>query len=184
MQTALFSQKEQEILDLDLRKKIYDLVKKFSGCNFHSLKRESNIPIGTLQYHLNYLTRYSLIEIQKDGNKTRYFTREVTTENKKLLMLLRQNNIRTILLFMINHKECSQRDIIDFLRLSPSTVSLYLSKLVKDNIIQIKIDKRKITYSLAVKEAGIISLLITYKKSFFDRLVEQTIEMWDFKLKD
>lgn len=183
MQTALFSQKEQEILNLDLRKKIYDLVKKFSGCNFHSLKRESNFSSGTLQYHLNYLTRHGLIKIQKDGNKTRYFTKEITTENKRLLMLLRQDNIRTILLFILTKKECFQRDIINFIKLSPSTVSWYLAKLLKWNVIQMKIKDEKVCYSLSVKETEIISLLIAYKKSFLDNLVDKTIEMWNFNVK-
>jgi predicted transcriptional regulator len=156
-------------------------VKKFSGCNFRYLERESMIPAGTLQYHLHYLTKHKLITTQKDGNKIRYFTQSVTAKDKTLLTFLRQKNIRHIILFILTHKEGRQRDLIDFLKLSPSTVSGYLSRLMESQILQVIEKKKEIYYHLAVKETDIISLLMTYKESFLDSVVDQTIDMWTFQ---
>lgn len=175
------TKKEQEILNLESRRKIYHLVKQFSGCNFRELERKSNIPRSTLYYHLHYLTKYQLITTQKDGNKIRYFTQNVLTKDKKILTFLRQKNIRHILLFILNHTECQQKDIIHFLQLSPSTVFGYLSRLVTHHILQLIKKDRETYYCLAIEEKEIISLLITYKESFFDTLVEQTIDMWTFR---
>ena len=181
MPQTFSSKKEQEILTLESRRKIYALVKQFSGCNFHELERKSMIPTGTLQYHLHYLTKHGLITTQKDGNKIRYFTQTVTTKDRSLLIFLRQKNIRHILLFILHHKECRQQKIIHFLRLSPSTVSLYLSRLVRHQVLQVITKDREVHYRLAISATDIISLLITYKESFFDKLVDQTIEMWNFR---
>lgn len=175
------SEKEQEILKLESRRKIYNLVKQFSGCNFHDLERKSSIPTSTLQYHLHYLAKYGLITMQKDGNKIRYFAHYVPAKDKTLLTLLRQKTIRHILLFILNHKECRQQDIIHFLGLSPSTVSWHLSRLVEHRVLEVIIKKREACYRLLIPIADIISLLITYKESFFDTLVDQTIEMWSFR---
>jgi|SRR3989344_2991428 len=171
-------QSEKEMFKLESRRKVYNLVKKFSGCNFHELERKSNIPLGTIKYHLDYLAKHKVIEIQRDGNKLRYFPTEITSNNKKLLVLLRQRTIRNILLYSINHKECQQKEIIDFTQLAHSTVSWYLARLVKDNILSLTSKPTGLYYSLLVNKSEILSLLITYKESFFDNLVDQTIEMW------
>jgi len=176
------SAKEQEILALESRRNIYHLVKKFSGCNFHELERKSSIPSGTLQYHLHYLAKYGLITTQKDGNKIRYFTHHVPARDKTLLTLLRQKTIRHMLLFILNHKECKQQDITHFLSLSPSTVSWYLSRLVKHQVLEVITKKREAYYRLAIPAADIMPLLIIYKESFLDKLVDQTIAMWTFRL--
>lgn len=182
MSSSLFSQKEHEILKLELRRNVYNLVKRFSGSNFHDLERKSNIPMSTLQYHLNYLTKHGLITIQKDGNKIRYFTKQLNSQDKRILILLRQKPIRRILLLLLNNKECTQKEIIDFLKISPSTASYYISNLIKNNVLETIQSKLRIKYTLAINEEEIISLLVTYKDSFFDKLVDQTIEMWNFKV--
>ena len=182
MPSQLSSRKTQEILGLRLRSEIYSLVKRFSGCNFHHLERKSRIPAGTLQYHLAYLTKHGLLTIQRDGNKMRYFTQDLTIKDRELLTLLRQRTIRCILLFMLNNKECRQKDIIAFVKMSPSTVSWYLSRLLKTKIISVAKRDRYARYHLAVKKEEILSLLISYKESFFDALVDHTIDMWTFQL--
>ncbi len=180
MPETFSSEKEQEILALASRRTIYALVKKFSGCNFHELERKSGLPTSTLQYHLHYLTKHGLLSMQRDGNKIRYFTQHVPQEDKQLLVLLRQQTIRHLLLFILTHKTCRQKDLIDFLKLSPSTVSGYLARLVENGALQIITKHKENSYHLAVEEKAMIALLVTYKESFFDKLVDQTIEMWEF----
>ncbi len=182
MSATLFSQKEQEILKLEVRRKIYDLVKRFSGCNFHHLERKSEMSIGTLQYHLNYLTKHRLITAEKDGNKIRYFTQNISLSDKRMLACLRQRNIRHIVLFILRQRKCRQKDIAQFMKLSPSTVSWYLARMVRGKLLDVAKNKGELLFSLAGKEAEIIALLVAYKESFFDQLVDQTIDMWAFRI--
>lgn len=181
MPSTFFSEQEQEILQLALRRKVYDVVKRFAGCNFRDLERKSKLATGTLQYHLGYLIKHGIINGQKDGNKTRYFTKEMSTEDKSLLVLLRQKNMRMIILFLLKHKDAQQKDISGFIELSPSTTSDYLSRLVDSQIIGATKKKGKLLYHLMVQESKVIALLVTYQESFFDKLVDQTIEMWAFR---
>ncbi|GEM_PF-2917137 len=173
------SDRDSAILTLASRRKIYALVQQYSGCNFHALERRSNIPATTLQYHLHYLAKEKLITTQKDGNKIRYFPNALPSKDKDLLTLLRQKHIRHILLLLL-HKECQQHELAQALQLSSSTVSWYLSKLARQHIIAFH-GKKDIYYQLVIPATEIIPLLITYKESFFDGLVDKTIEMWNFK---
>lgn len=174
-------EKEREILNLESRRKVYEVVKKYSGCSFHDLERKSSVAAGTLQYHLHYLAKYGLITIEKDGNKMRYFAKDMPEKERKLLAVLRQKNNRLILVHLINQKSCAQKELAKMLAVSPSTISWYMARLVKERIVKSVKKQGEVHYSLAGEEAEIMALLITYKESFFDKVVDQTIEMWAFR---
>ncbi len=174
-----FHDKNGKILELESRKKIYELVKKHSGCHFRELERKSNFPTGVLKYHLDFLAKHNLIKREKDGNNIRYFLLDIHLENRKLLSLLRQESIRKIILSILANQNCHHEDIVRFVNLSPSTVSWHIRKLVNAQIIsQIK-EGRKTTYKILIDKEEIIKILVAYKESFLDSLVNKTIEMWD-----
>ena len=76
-----FEYRDEKILELRTRRRIYEVVKKFAGCHFREIERKSNLPTGTVKYHLSYLTNHGLLKEEKDKNKVRYFPREFMPEN-------------------------------------------------------------------------------------------------------
>ncbi len=181
MSYEYLDEKNKKILELETRKSIYELVKRYSGCHFRELERKSKLSTGILKYHLDFLAKHNLIKQEKDGNNLRYFLSDIQIENRKLLSFLRQESIRKIILFMLANKDCHHEDIVRFVKLSASTVSWHLKKLLRNNVItQIK-EGRKTIYKLLINEEEIVKLLIYYKESFLDSLVNKTIEMWNIK---
>lgn len=176
---ADFLDEKEKILELDSRKKIYEIVKKFAGCHFREIERKSALSTGSVKYHLNYLVKHSLIKEEKEGSYARYFPIDFRSENKKLLGLLRQRSIRGILLFILTHKNCNHEQISVSVDLAPSTVSWHLKKLEKNNIIGFVKKGRKTYYNMLIGEMEIINLLITYQESFLDSLVDRIIDMWE-----
>ncbi len=177
--TSFLNEKNEKFLELGRRKKIYEIVKKNEGCHYRELERLSKIPSGTLKYHLNFLVKKELLIEKKEHNNTRYFAKEsnLSVNDTKLLSILRQKSLRNILLIFSNRKELQHHDIVDEVKLSPSTVSWHLSRLVEEKILEKKDSK----YVLISDIEEIMKLLITYKESFFDNLVNTTIEMWELK---
>ena len=106
-----------KILELNTRTRVYNLVKEYAGCHFREIERKSRLPGSTLKYHLNYLTRHELILEEKDKNNIRYFPKEFNTNNKELLMLLRQEIIRKILIFLLTNENSSHEEIVRFVKL-------------------------------------------------------------------
>jgi predicted transcriptional regulator len=179
MTDEFFDEAEKKVLELETRKKVYELVKKFAGIHIREIERKSELSTGSVTYHLNYLSKKGLIEERKDKNNIRYFTKGFQSENKKLIGLLRQKSIRRILLYLLTNEKCNHEQITKFVKLSPSTVSWHLSKLEQENIIGYVKDGRKKFYNLLIDKNEIINLLITYQETFFDKLVDNVIEMWD-----
>ncbi|MBI2208613.1 winged helix-turn-helix transcriptional regulator [Candidatus Woesearchaeota archaeon] len=179
MAEEFFDEGKKKVLELDARRKIYDIVRKFAGCHFREIERKSGLSTGSIKYHLSYLTKHGLIKEERDGNNLRYYPNEFGSEDKKLLGLLRQKSIRKIVLFILTHNNCNHKQIVQFVGLSPSTVSWHLKKLEESNIIGFAKKGRKTAYGILIDKGNIINLLITYRESFLDSVVDRVIDMWE-----
>lgn len=179
MSHEFLNEKEKKILDLEVRRNIYDAIKKYAGCHFREIERISRLSTGSVKYHLDYLARCGLIRKEKARSKLRYFPRDFDSKNKTLLGALRQQSLRNILLFILIHEGCNHEQIVKAVELSPSTVSWHLKMLEANNILGFDKRGRKTFYRILVDKNQIIKLLITYKESFLDTLVDRVVEMWD-----
>jgi predicted transcriptional regulator len=175
----IFSENEKKALELKVRRDIYELVRKFAGCHFREIERKSQLATGSLRYHLTFLLKNELINEVGEGNTVRYFPKGFSSDNKKLLGLLRQKSIRGILLFILTHNNCNHEQIVKAIRLSPSTVSWHLKKLNSSDIIHSEKKGRMTHFSLISDKQEIMKLLIAYQESFFDSIVDNVVEMWD-----
>lgn len=173
-----FSDERGKLLELESRRRIYDIVRAHAGSHFREIERKSGLPPGNVKYHLSYLSRHGLIKEEKDGNNLRYFPNEIKSENKKLLGFLRQNTIRNIMLSLLINDNCNHEQIVRIVNLSPSTVSWHLKKLEESGMIESSREGRKTFYRLLVDKEEILRLLITYRESFLDSLVDRVIETW------
>ena len=173
-----FYEKER-ILELDVRRQIYRLVQKYAGCHFREIERKSGLSTGSVNYHLGYLARHNLIKQEKEGNNLRYFPKDFKSQNTKLMGLLRQKSVRNILLYVLLNENCNHEQIVESVSLSPSTVSWHLKKLEDAGIVGSVKEGRSKSYNVRIEKEEIINLLITYKESFLDTLVDRVIEMWE-----
>jgi len=178
---SYMSESDKKILELETRKKIYLAVKKFAGSHFREIQRKSELAVGSVQHHLHALVKSGLIREVKTGNNIVYFPREFESENTVLLGLLRQENIRKIILFIMMNKDCNHEQIVNYVNLSPSTISWHLKKLQQEGVVKADKQGRKTFYKLTCDEKEIVNLLITYQESFVDKLVDRVIEMWTFE---
>lgn len=179
MTSEFLTEKEKKTLEVELRRKIYRIVNRYAGAHFREIERKSKLATGSVRYHLDYLTRQGLIKVEREGNHVRYFPKNFRPENKKIMSFLRQKSIRDILLFVLTHDNCNHDQIVKFVKLSPSTVSWHLKKLEQEHIIKSIKEGRKTFYNLLADKNEIINLLITYKESFFDTIVDNVVEMWE-----
>jgi len=170
---------QAEVLDLESRRKIYELVRQHAGGHMREIQRASGLSFGMISYHLSYLVKYNLIKEEKDGNYVRYYPVSIDIKDEKLLALLRQRSVRTILLIVVLHEGCSHQEISTGVGLSLSTTTWHLKKLIDNGVV---VSDKKIkgkAYSLGVPKERIINLLITYQESFLDTLVDGLVELWE-----
>lgn len=168
-------------LELETRKRIYDQIKKAPGVHFRELQRRLELEVGNLQYHIHYLEKRNLIKASNDGNYVRYFVRDrsLNETERKILSLLRRSSCRHILIQLLNNPNLNNKELSKAVDLSPSTISWNLNKLVEAGIIERTKTGRISTFAV-VDPLTVHELLICYKESFLDTLVDGFIEMWEF----
>jgi predicted transcriptional regulator len=168
---------KEEILENQRRQKIYANIKKNPGLHIRELQRVLDIPLASLQYHLNYMARRNIIVEEKAEHYTRYYCSPLDPEDKKILSILRQKRIREIILTILVEKKAKYRFIVDKFKMPTSTVSFYLKTLMDNNIIE----RTKVGYEnvYTIKdEDKIAKILVAYQLSLLDILVDKWAATW------
>jgi predicted transcriptional regulator len=168
--------------ELETRRKNYEQIKKSPGIHFRELERRLQMVVGNLQYHLQYLEKKNLIGASNDGDYVRYFVkdRSLSETERKIMYFLRRSGCRHILLQLLNNPDLNNKELSQAVGLSPSTISWNLNKLVEAGIIEREKTGRISKFTI-IDPPAIAELLICYKESFLDTLVDGFIEMWEFK---
>jgi len=168
---------KDEILENERRRRIYALIEASPGVHLRELQRILNMPLTTLEYHLNYMTRKKILFAETEGHHKRYYTKPLDPEDKKVLAVLRQKRMREIVLVILTNGKAKYQLLVEQLRLSHSTLSSYLKYLVSNNILV----KDKIGYEnlyTVRDESRVAKVLIAYKPSFLDKLVDNALDIW------
>ena len=171
----------EEDMILSPRDKVYSIIIKNPGLHFREIQRRVDIATGALQYHVDYLKKKNLIKEEKSGKFVRFYSVREETVDKELMNLLRQEEVRKILWFLINKRRANTKVISENIEMSKSTAQFHMNKLVEAEIVIEKKEKSNTFYSIKNKEP-IIEHLVVYKKSFLDSLVESFAEIWEKEL--
>lgn len=168
----------QELLELETRKTIYTLIKNRPGIYLRELERETNFTIGQLTYHLPILVKANLIKEETAGRFKRFYPLGLDAHERKILPLLRRPNLRKIIILVLESKIITNKGLSEKMSLSPATISWYIQILKDANLIRNETTDNGISYSL-MDEDEIIKVLIAYKESFLDKMVDRFIETWE-----
>jgi predicted transcriptional regulator len=165
-------------LELESRREILELITEIPGIHFREIMRHLETSPGNLSYHLNYLKKHELVVVVKDENLKRYFpSGKLNAKEKKILAVLRNEISRGFVLFLLLNPESEFSKIANNFDLKLSKISYYLSKLVDKGILTKKKSGRNVYYSI-IDEEEVANVLISYKPTFLDALVESFIEAW------
>lgn len=171
-------------LELDARKRIFETIRSSPGIHLRELERRLDIAVGSLQYHLHYMEKKNFISTLRDEQFVRYFVRdkELSANDRKVLSFLRKKACRHILMTLMSSQGMNNKDISLSIGLSPSTVSWHLNKMVASGVVSKSVHGRESNFEVVDPEL-VAGLVITYKGSFFDRLLDNFIDMWEHESK-
>lgn len=171
-------------LELDTRKRIFEAIRASPGIHLRELERCLSVAVGNLQYHLHYLEKRNLIMQMRDEQFVRYFVKdkELDDNGRMVMSFLRKKACRHILVTLMEEPGMNNKDISLAIGLSPSTVSWHLNKLVAAGVVKRTVNGRESNF-LVVDPENVTELIISYKGSFFDKLLDNFIEMWELETK-
>jgi predicted transcriptional regulator len=168
---------KDEILENEKRRRIYGLIEASPGIHLRELQRILDIPLTTLEYHLSYMTRKKILFAETEDHHKRYYTKPLDPEDKKVLSALRQKRMREIVLVVLENGKAKYQLLAERLKVSPSTLSTYLKYLVNRNILAVEKIGYENLYTVR-EEDRVAKVLIAYKPSFLDKLVDRALDTW------
>jgi predicted transcriptional regulator len=169
---------EDKSLELESRRKIYEAVKSVPGIHFRELNRRLGITLGVIEYHLKYLEQHELIVSKRAGRYKRYYIMgKMGSRDKQLMGLLQQQMPRRILMHLLLNPGCTQKKLRKEFKISASTLSFHISKLLDAELIDTIKKGRKHSYLVSDEEA-VAKILIRYKEGFVDEVVDDFVDTW------
>lgn len=106
------------------------------GMHLRQIKKELQLSLGTIQYHLTLLEKSGRIVSERRYFRRTYFPVGTFEKNEKsILKILKRGNLKTILLFIMEKKNPTQTDIANGVDLSNSTVNWHLKYMLENKII-------------------------------------------------
>ncbi len=180
----------QNLLNLEIRRIIYNFILKNPGIHFRKIARKNKIPIATLRYHLHLLKKYEYVNEKSENGYTRYYgIKNFKEQDKKILSLFRQDGPRTIILLLCLYQTLSQVELIRlvdrwknhpskigiYLNKHQTTLSYYLSKLVDMDVIEPILNGNETKYIIKHPDQ-IFDFVVKYKQFILNDATNRIIK--------
>ena len=164
-----------ELLELETRRTIYDLVSRNPGLHLSKIAKLLKMRTSLVEYHLLFLEKHQVVRGVKESGYTRYYIEGmIGTSDKKILSILRQEIPLRVMLFLLKNDNSQHKEILKNVDISSSTLSYHLKKMVDHGIIYVNTYGENRGYSITSKEE-IVGLLIKYKPY---SLIEGFTDVW------
>ncbi|MBX8633565.1 MAG: ArsR family transcriptional regulator, partial [Candidatus Thermoplasmatota archaeon] len=169
---------DKDPLSLATRRKIFELISQKPGSYAREIERELSLQFGVIQYHLSVLEEMKILTSVDDGFRKRYYVSgEVSRYDREMLSVLKLKTPRRIVLFLVQNGDSSFEDILSQFDFSKSALSFHLKRLLRSRIVSENVSGSGTTYGI-INRDEIIRVLITYRSSFVDNLVDSFIDSW------
>ena len=163
----------------DNAERTLQFIQQNPGSHLRQIKREMNLSMGTIQYHLNLLEKNGKIISDKHALHRHYFPVGMfETIERNMLKILNQETAREILMIIIEKKNPTQTDIVEAINISAPSVNWHLSNLLNLNIITESKDGKFKRYELVGNADFVISLMKNYHASIWDKWSNRLAEMF------
>jgi len=169
---------DEDVLELENRRRIYQLVSKFPGMYLREIEKQLGLAMGVLEYNLSYLEKKSILTVEREGNRKRYFVGDdISFGDKTTIGILRQEIPRRIVLHLMLNPKASFQDVLAQFTISKSTLSFHMKKLTEASIVEGEKEGRSTFYHV-VDVDNTARVILTYKASFLDSVVDRFAEVW------
>ncbi len=158
---------------------ILRFIEENPSCHLRKIKKELDLAMGTVQYHLDRLEKAGRITSQKQGFHKHYFLVGAFQENEKqLLEVLSNETAREILMFIIEQKYPSQSEISKHIGISSASVSWQIKRLQDYRVIEEIKEGRFKRYKLHGDSKKFVALLKNYYPSIWNRWSSRLAEIF------
>ena len=153
---------------MDRSIQITQLIEKNPGIKFREIMRETGMKNGVLEYYTNKLEKEGIVKVERKPGQTRFFSPNIADSDILMIKNLRQETPRQILVALLKYEMLSFNELTKNVKKSPATISLYLTQLKNDGIVETTLTNLKRYHH--VKDVERLRIMINkYHPSLIER---------------
>lgn len=147
---------------------LQQIIEQNPGIQFREIMRSSGLKNGVLSHYLGKLEKSGIIKVTRGPRQSRFYPPQITEAESIVIKALRKQTPRDLLLALVENDGLEFSQLVKEVKKSPSTVSLYLSQIVEDGLVEIKLVDLKKRYH--IKSRDLIDKLIEdYRPSLLEK---------------
>ena len=147
---------------------IQQIIEQNPGIQFREIMRSSGLKNGVLSHYLGKLEKNGIIKVTRGPRQSRFYPPQITENESLVIKALRKQTPRDLLLALIKEDGLEFSQLVKEVKKSPSTVSLYLSQIVDDGLVEIRLVFLKKRYYIKARDV-IDKLIENYRPSLLEK---------------
>ncbi|MGY5146948.1 MAG: winged helix-turn-helix transcriptional regulator [Candidatus Nitrosopumilus sp. bin_7KS] len=152
----------------DRDSQLQKIIEENPGIQFREIMRSSGLKNGVLSHYLGKLEKTGIIKVIRGPRQARFFSPKITEDESIVIKALRKQTPRDLLLALIENDGLEFSQLVSKVKKSPSTVSLYLSQIVDDGLVEIRLVELKKRYHIKARDL-IDKLIEDYRPSLLEK---------------
>ena len=136
----------------DRDSQIQQIIEQNPGIQFREIMRSSGLKNGVLSHYLGKLEKNGIVKVIRGPRQARFYPPQITEDESIVIKALRKQTPRDLLLVLIKDDGLEFSQLVREVKKSPSTVSLYLSQLVEDGLVEIRLVQLKKRYYIKARD--------------------------------
>jgi predicted transcriptional regulator len=158
---------------------ILNVIEKNPGIRFNEIMRITDIRNGTLSHYVKKLEDAGVIQLERTPRVTRAYLTGISEHEATICKYLTMPTQKKLILFLLKKEIATSIEIREFLKKSPSVISVNLNQLFKAKIIDKKYDIPSNKYSIK-NPKEMKGVLREYYPDLIDKFSENALEMLNF----
>ena len=136
----------------DRDSQLQQIIDQNPGIQFREIMRSSGLKNGVLSHYLGKLEKNGIIKVIRGPRQVRFYPPRITEAESIVIKALRKETPRDLLLALVKEDGLEFSQLVKEVGKSPSTVSLYLSQIVEDGLVEIRLNNLKKRYHIKARE--------------------------------
>ena len=136
----------------DRNLQLQQIIEENPGIQFREIMRSSGLKNGVLSHYLGKLEKNGVIKATRGPRQIRFYPPQITEDESIVIKALRKQTPRDLILALIKKDGLEFSQLVQEVKKSPSTVSLYLSQLVEDGLVEVKLIQLKKRYHIKARD--------------------------------
>ncbi len=160
------------------RVRILEFIKANPGTHLRKIKRELNLAMGVIQYHLYKLERERSVVSARQGLYKRFYAdKALKVEDREILSILSQETERDIVVYLIKNPLATQKELSKFARISASSTYWHMKRLSQAGFVVARREGGFVFYTVRGDRAKILGLLRSYHPRIWERWAERLADL-------